>query len=146
MPDPHPSLTPETADRARRVLMAMACGEALGAPYESGPPLTSDHQVGMVGGGTLGWEPGEWTDDTSMAVVIFQAAEAAQAASRPLTDHLDDVARGWADWARTATDVGIPSRSSRPPIASTPAPRRGLALALGPACTEVPYSHPSVRS
>ena len=45
-----------------------------------------------------------------MAVVILQAAEAARAAGRPLTDHLDDVARGWADWARTAPDAGIQTK------------------------------------
>ena len=45
-----------------------------------------------------------------MAVVILQAAEVAQAAEHPLTDHLDDVARGWADWARTAPDVGIQTK------------------------------------
>ena len=106
-----PDLIPTTAGRARGVLMAMACGDALGAPYEFGPPLAGDHKVGMVGGGTLGWAPGEWTDDTSMAVVILPAAEAARAAGRPLTDHLDDVARGWADWARTAPDVGIQTKA-----------------------------------
>lgn len=111
MPDPHPTLTPAQADRARGVLMAMACGDALGAPYEFGPPLSADHPVGMVGGGTFHWAPGEWTDDTSMAVVILQAAETAQAAKQPLTDHLDDVARGWADWARTAPDVGIQTKA-----------------------------------
>jgi ADP-ribosylglycohydrolase len=112
MPDPHPTLTPATADRARGVLMAMACGDALGAPYEFGPPLAPDHPVGMIGGGGAdpARQPGEWTDDTSMAVVILQAAEAARAAGRPLTDHLNYVARGWADWARTAPDVGIQTK------------------------------------
>ena len=28
----------------------------------------------MVGGGSFGWEPGEWTDDTSMAIAIAEVA------------------------------------------------------------------------
>src|SRR3954452_4200867 len=93
------ALGPAAADRAAGVLMGMACGDALGAPYEFGPPLSVDHPVGMVGGGTFGWEPGEWTDDTQMAVVILRAAELAVADGVRLADRLDDVVRGWVDWA-----------------------------------------------
>ena len=32
MSDPRPAITPSEADRARGVLTAMACGDALGAP------------------------------------------------------------------------------------------------------------------
>ena len=61
-------------DRAAGVLLATACGDALGAGYEFGPPLPADQPVGMVGGGPFGWAPGEWTDDTSMAVAIAEVA------------------------------------------------------------------------
>lgn len=93
-------------DRASGVLAAMACADALGAPHEFGPPLPDDVVLAMTGGGTFGWAPGEWTDDTQMAVVLLRAAEAAAADGGTLVDRLDDVARGWADWARTANDVG----------------------------------------
>lgn len=98
-------------DRAAGVLAAMACADALGAPHEFGPPLPDDVPLAMTGGGALGWAPGEWTDDTQMAVVILQAAEAAAANGGTLVDRLDDVARGWADWARTANDVGAQTRT-----------------------------------
>ncbi|WP_182111881.1 MULTISPECIES: ADP-ribosylglycohydrolase family protein [unclassified Actinotalea] len=98
---------PAVRDRAAGVLAGMACGDALGAPYEFGPPLPDDVEVAMIGGGDLGWAPGEWTDDTQMAVVILQAAEEARRRGAALTDLLDDVAAGWAQWAGTATDVGI---------------------------------------
>jgi len=98
------------ADRAAGVLMGMACGDALGAPFEFGPPLDADHPLGMVGGGGFGWEAGEWTDDTQMAVVILQAAEQAVADGNLFADHLDDVVRGWVDWAAEATDVGNQTR------------------------------------
>ncbi|KGM14426.1 ADP-ribosylglycohydrolase family protein [Cellulomonas bogoriensis] len=99
-----------TSDRAAGVLMGLACGDALGAPFEFGPPLAADTPVAMVGGGSFGWAPGEWTDDTQMAVVLLEAAERAVAGEGALTDHLDDVAAGWAAWAEQATDVGVQTR------------------------------------
>ena len=57
-------LSSAQVDRAAGVLLGMACGDALGAGYEFGTPLGPDVAVTMDGGGQLGWEPGEWTDDT----------------------------------------------------------------------------------
>ena len=65
-------LTGAQLDRAAGVLLGTGCGDALGAGYEFGPPLADDVTVGMVGGGPFGWAPGEWTDDTSMAVAIAE--------------------------------------------------------------------------
>ena len=95
-------------DRAVGALLGAAAGAALGAPYEFGPPLPDDHPVGMIGGGSFGWEPGEWTDDTAMAVPLAQAL----AAGRSLTDEdtLDQVVAAWASWAQTAKDVGVQTR------------------------------------
>ncbi len=58
----------------------------------------------MKGGGPFGWEPGEWTDDTQMAICI--AEEAA-------TGSLDPVAVGerFLGWVRAARDVGIQTRA-----------------------------------
>ena len=67
-------LTTAQTDRAAGVLLAMACGDALGAGYEFGPPLGADVVVVMAGGGSFGWAPGEWTDDTSMAIAIARSA------------------------------------------------------------------------
>ncbi len=104
-------LSTAAADRASGVLMGMACGDALGAPFEFGPPLSAERPLAMTGGGGFGWQPGEWTDDTQMAVVILQAAERAVADGTPLTDHLDDVVQGWVEWAAEATDVGNQTRA-----------------------------------
>jgi ADP-ribosyl-[dinitrogen reductase] hydrolase len=43
-------------------------------PYEFGPPRGPELEVAMTGGGA--WEPGEWTDDTSMAIAIAETAAA----------------------------------------------------------------------
>lgn len=103
------TLTAAQTDRAAGVLLGMACGDALGAGYEFGPPLPENAAVTMKGGGGFGWAPGEWTDDTSMAVPIARAI----AAGRDLADErvLDDIVTQWVDWARTAPDVGIQLRA-----------------------------------
>ena len=94
--------------RAAGVLLGTACGDALGAGYEFGPPLPADFPIKMKGGGTHGGAPGEWTDDTSMAVAI---AEAALQHDLRLDDAQDLIAARWIDWARTAPDVGIQTRT-----------------------------------
>lgn len=59
-----------TSDRAIGALLGLAVGDAVGTTLEfqqrdSYPPLTD-----MVGGGPFGLEPGQWTDDTSMALAL----------------------------------------------------------------------------
>ncbi len=104
-------LDPSQADRAAGVLLGQACGDALGAGYEFGPPLAAAVVVEMKGGGSFRWAPGEWTDDTAMSIPILEAAELAVADGDSLTDHLDHIASRWAEWARTASDVGVQTRS-----------------------------------
>ncbi|CAO1648936.1 ADP-ribosylglycohydrolase [Salinibacterium sp. NYA9b] len=96
-------LTSAQSDRAAGVMLVMACGDALGAGYEFGPPF--EGEVVMRGGGGFNWAPGEWTDDTSMAVPILRAA----ASGRDLREEavLDEIVAAWADWAKTAPDVGV---------------------------------------
>ena len=103
------NLSTAQKDRAAGVLLGMACGDALGAGYEFGPPLPAETPVHMKGGTGFGWAPGEWTDDTSMAVPLARAA----AAGLDLRDEgvLDDMVAQWVDWARTAPDVGIQLRA-----------------------------------
>lgn len=61
-------------DRAAGVLLATAAGDALGAPFKLGRPLPASTEIAMTGGGSFGWQPGEWTDDTSMANAIAELA------------------------------------------------------------------------
>lgn len=56
-------------DRVARVLLASAAGDALGAGYEFTYPA-AETPIDMIGGGPFGFEPGEWTDDTSMTVAV----------------------------------------------------------------------------
>lgn len=95
-------------DRAEGVVLGAAVGDALGAPWEFGPPVRREQPLGMTGGGTFGWAPGQWTDDTSMAVPILQ--ELADGAELADEHTLGRIVRRWSDWARTAPDVGIQTR------------------------------------
>lgn len=94
-------------DRISGVLLGCAAGDALGAPYEFEPPRGLDLDVGMVGGGP--WEVGEWTDDTSMAIVIAQVA--ATGIDLRHEAALDMIVQRWKDWSTTAKDVGVQTSS-----------------------------------
>ena len=103
--------------RSQRVLGSLVgsiVGDALGAPFEFGPPgqfsaRFPEPRRGLVtemcGGGSFGWRPGEWTDDTQMALHLAQS----------LLEHggLEeaDLFERWQRWSREARDVGIQTRT-----------------------------------
>jgi ADP-ribosyl-[dinitrogen reductase] hydrolase len=99
-------LTSIQLDRAVGTILGSAVGDALGAPYEFKPPVAPDVEVRMSGGG--GWEKGEWTDDTSMAIPIARVLARGQRLEGPA---LDELLAAWAGWAREAKDVGIQTRA-----------------------------------
>jgi ADP-ribosylglycohydrolase/protein-tyrosine phosphatase len=96
-------------DRACGAMLGAAAGDALGAGYEFGTPPGPGQPVEMIGGGLGPFKPGEWTDDTSMAIVIAEIA----ATGADLRDEtaLDYIAERWHGWAKTAKDVGVQTRS-----------------------------------
>jgi len=57
-------------DRRRGAVVGLAVGDALGAAVEFEPAGTFPEVTGYRGGGPHGLEPGEWTDDTSMALAL----------------------------------------------------------------------------
>lgn len=79
------------SDRVAGVLVGGAAGDALGAGYEFTRP-GPDAEIGMIGGGPFDWAPGEWTDDTSMALAVALAS-----VHGPGLD-LDAVAAGFVAW------------------------------------------------
>src|SRR3954469_1847369 len=65
--------------RVAGAVVGSAVGDALGAPFEFGPPGQFSARfpepargaaTEMCGGRSLGWEPGEFTDDTQMALLV----------------------------------------------------------------------------
>jgi ADP-ribosyl-[dinitrogen reductase] hydrolase len=60
-------------DRYRGALLGLAVGDALGTTVEFKTPGTFTPVTDMVGGGPFHLKPGEWTDDTSMALCLAQS-------------------------------------------------------------------------
>jgi len=60
-------------DRAVGALLGLACGDAVGTTLEFRTPGTFEPITDMVGGGPFGLRPGEWTDDTSMALCLAES-------------------------------------------------------------------------
>ena len=58
------------ADRFRGCLLGLAVGDAVGTTLEFQPRGAFDPIADMVGGGPFNLEPGQWTDDTSMALCL----------------------------------------------------------------------------
>ena len=61
--------------RYQGCMVGLAVGDAVGTtvefrPRDSFPPVTD-----MVGGGPFGLNPGEWTDDTSMALCLADSLD-----------------------------------------------------------------------
>ena len=102
-----PEQAPESGvlgDRIAGTLLGLAAGDALGAGYEFAVPPRRG-AAAMIGGGLGDWAPGEWTDDTQLAVCIARVAAAGEL--RP-----DAVGDAFCDWYRSGpADVGIQTRA-----------------------------------
>jgi ADP-ribosyl-[dinitrogen reductase] hydrolase len=66
-------LSGDLLDRYRGCLMGLAVGDALGTTLEFKPPGTFQPISDMMGGGPFHLKPGEWTDDTSMALCLAES-------------------------------------------------------------------------
>jgi len=54
-------------------LLGLACGDAVGTTVEFKSRGSFESLTDMVGGGPFGLEPGQWTDDTSMALCLAES-------------------------------------------------------------------------
>jgi ADP-ribosyl-[dinitrogen reductase] hydrolase len=60
-------------DRYDGALLGLAAGDALGTTVEFRRPGTFEPVTDIVGGGPFNLEPGQWTDDTSMALCLAES-------------------------------------------------------------------------
>ncbi|MBI4027571.1 MAG: ADP-ribosylglycohydrolase family protein [Verrucomicrobia bacterium] len=99
-------------NRQRGMLFGLAVGDALGAAVEFQRPGSFEPVSGFRTGGPHGLAPGEWTDDTSMALAL--------ADSTAVGWSLNDQAQRYLAWWRrgkysvngSCFDIGITTRSA----------------------------------
>ena len=75
-------------DRFHGALLGLACGDAVGTTLEFQPRGSFAPLTDMVGGGPFSLQPGQWTDDTSMALCLAESLVTQQAC-----DPLDQMQR-----------------------------------------------------
>jgi ADP-ribosyl-[dinitrogen reductase] hydrolase len=94
--------------RYRGSLLGLACGDAVGTTVEFQPRGSFEPLTGMVGGGVFGLEPGQWTDDTSMALCLAESLVECQGLD--MADQLHRYTRWWKEGYLSSTgecfDIG----------------------------------------
>lgn len=66
-------MLPSLSDRYRGCLLGLACGDAVGTTVEFMPRGSFEPVTDMLGGGPFNLQPGQWTDDTSMALCLAES-------------------------------------------------------------------------
>lgn len=82
----------QNLDRFRGCLLGLAVGDAVGTTVEFKPRGSFPPVTDMVGGGPFSLQPGQWTDDTSMALCL-----ATSLITKKGFDPADQMDRYW-DW------------------------------------------------
>ena len=109
-------MTTDLKNRARGVLLGLACGDALGAQVEFKARGTFPHQCDMTGKGPHKLKPGQWTDDTAMALLLAEHLCSGDAdVRRPAL-----LANRWVAWYRRGVgsctghcfDIGTQTRNA----------------------------------
>lgn len=104
----------QSIERYRGSLLGLAAGDALGTTLEFQPRGTFRPLEDMVGGGPFGLQPGQWTDDTSMALCL--AASLVERQGLDAVDQLDRYVRWWRQGYLSSTgrcfDIGSTTSSA----------------------------------
>lgn len=111
----------ERRDRARGALLGLATGDAVGTTLEFQRPGSFTPIVDMVGGGPFGLEPGQWTDDTSMALCLAESL--LDRGGHDPADQLRRYVNWWRDGYLSSTgrcfDIGTTTRHALARFEST---------------------------
>ena len=95
-------------DRFRGCLLGLAVGDALGTTLEFKPPGSFEPIDDMVGGGPFRLLPGQWTDDTSMALCL--ATSLVECGGFDAADQMQRYVRWWREGYLSSTgscfDIG----------------------------------------
>ncbi|MFH5927481.1 ADP-ribosylglycohydrolase family protein [Roseomonas xinghualingensis] len=101
-------------DRARGALVGLAVGDALGTTLEFSERDEHPHHAEMTGGGPFRLKPGQWTDDTSMALALADSLIAHP--DFDARDLMDRFVSWWREGAYSCTgtcfDIGMATRDA----------------------------------
>ena len=123
-----PLVTPiHLRDRYEGALLGLACGDAIGTSVEFCPRGTFPPVRGMAGGGPFSLQPGQWTDDTSMALCLAESL-----LERGGFDARDQMGRylNWWKWGYLSStgecfDIGTTTRKALAKFEATGEPFSG---------------------
>lgn len=108
-------------DRARGALLGLATGDAVGTTLEFRPRGTFEPITDLVGGGPFSLDPGQWTDDTAMALAL--ADSLLTCSGHDAHDQLERYVRWWqtGEYSCTGTcfDIGNTVRGALEAYLST---------------------------
>ena len=108
-----PSESPESVrDRAIGAFLGLAVGDAVGTTLEFCARDAQPRLVDMVGGGPFDLQPGQWTDDTAMALALADSLAASD--DLDCRDLMDRFVRWWQHGEYSCTgccfDIGLTIR------------------------------------
>lgn len=128
MPEPIPATTEAAIrDRARGALLGLAVGDAVGTTLEFKPRDSYAPLQDMIGGGPFQLQPGQWTDDTAMALALADslAQDAALDPADLMQRFVDWHERGRYSCTGRCFDIGITTRQALGRWAATGNPMAG---------------------
>jgi len=117
----------EKRERYEGALLGLAAGDALGTTLEFKPPGSFTPLADMVGGGPFQLRPGQWTDDTSMALCL--ASSLVETGRFDPRDQMDRYVRWYREGYLSSTgrcfDIGNTVRAALERYAQTGDPYAG---------------------
>lgn len=118
----------EPIERYRGSLSGLAIGDALGTALEFKPPGSFSQINDMIGGGPFNLKPGQWTDDTSMALCLAESLIERQAFDPidQLERYLKWYRKGYMSSTGTLLDIGITTKQALMRFEGTYEPYCGL--------------------
>jgi ADP-ribosyl-[dinitrogen reductase] hydrolase len=118
---------PNLRSRYLGAMLGLACGDAVGTSVEFSPRGSFAPVTDMVGGGPFALQPGQWTDDTSMALCLAESL-----LTKGAFDAADQMTRyhNWWHWGYLSStgdcfDIGMTVRAALARFAATGAPFSG---------------------
>lgn len=123
---PHSSM-PTYLERCAGSLLGLACGDAVGTSVEFRSRGSFRPLEDMVGGGPFQLAPGQWTDDTSMALCLAESllSKGGFDAADQMSRYLKWWRRGYLSSTGDCFDIGLTVRSALSSFEATRNPFAG---------------------